>query len=95
MLDLLGLLSKSAPNVHAFTSLDQNPLVYKVKLWHTEALKTANFLKIRIAVGFLPPLDKVVERLSTGWFGWPLKQRLGLLPITTSHCACVTRYFPK
>ena len=50
MLDLLGLLSKSAPNVHAFTSLDQNPLVYKVKLWHTEALKTADFLKIRIAV---------------------------------------------
>jgi hypothetical protein len=49
MLDLLGLLSKSAPNVHAFTSLDQNPLVYKVKLWHTEALKTADFLKIRIA----------------------------------------------
>jgi hypothetical protein len=29
--------------------LDQNPLVYKVKLWHTEALKTADFLKIRIA----------------------------------------------
>ena len=52
MLDLLGLLSKSAPNVHAFTSLDQNPLVYKVKLWHTEALKTADFLKIRIAAVF-------------------------------------------
>ena len=61
MLDLLGLLSKSAPNVHAFTSLDQNPLVYKVKLWHTEALKTANFLKIRIAA-----LSQHVHQLDAG-----------------------------
>ena len=57
MLDLLGLLSKSAPNVHAFTSLDQNPLVYKVKLWHTEALKTADFLKIRIAASLTYRLE--------------------------------------
>jgi hypothetical protein len=62
MLDLLGLLSKSAPNVHAFTSLDQNPLVYKVKLWHTEALKTADFLKIRIA-GLVPGPMGVINDL--------------------------------
>jgi butyryl-CoA dehydrogenase len=66
MLDLLGLLSKSAPNVHAFTSLDQNPLVYKVKLWHTEALKTADFLKIRIAAAYESALAYAKARTAFG-----------------------------
>lgn len=63
MLNLLGLLSKSASNVYACTSSDQNPSVCKVRLWHIKALKPANFLKIRIAADSAAFLD-MAERSS-------------------------------
>jgi hypothetical protein len=37
-------------------------LVYKVKLWHTEALKTADFLKVRIAAGVQADLRAYLDR---------------------------------